>query len=207
MKRLLFAVAFFAGALIAIPVQAQMQFSAVAGIATGKMFEEDPSGDNETAEDKSLLSVILGVRMQRPLGSTLIFAPEAMYISKGYADDDSDGKIAMSYIEVPLLLRYPFETAGEIKPFVTAGPALAFQLSCNVWSADGDDKDSCDNVFNADESYKGFDAGLVFGAGVTRQKFSLSVRYDMGISNISEDSAWTAKHRVWTILLGYMLGR
>jgi hypothetical protein len=107
----------------------------------------------------------------------------------------------MSYIEVPVLFRYGFQTTGEIKPFVMAGPSLALQLSCNV-EEDGD-KESCDDAYGEDGSYGSFDFGLVLGAGLSRDRLSLSVRYDLGLMNIANTDPWVSKNRAIMILLGF----
>lgn len=165
---------------------------------------EEFDGENTSDDDDPLLSLVLGLSMRKPMNNGLIFAPELFYVAKGLKDENSDGKISMNYIEIPILFRYGFETTGMIKPFVTGGPSLALQLSCNYFDADGD-KASCEDVYGADDTYTKFDAGVMLGAGITRERVSVSLRYDFGLLNLDKADGWTAKHRALMILLGFDL--
>jgi hypothetical protein len=191
-------------ALVAFPVvqlQAQSTFGVLVGVSTGKMMEEF-EGEDFLEGEEGLMGLTIGITMRRAVGTNLMFAPEVIFTTKGASDDDSDGKLAMSYIEVPLLFRYGFQTAGMIKPFLTAGPEVGFQLSCDYEDTAGNEA-SCDDEFGEDDSYDKFDAGIVLGGGVSRDKLSLNIRYDLGLMNIAKTDGWTSKHKVWMILLGY----
>jgi hypothetical protein len=91
-----------------------------------------------------------------------------------------------------------------IKPFLTAGPQISVMLSCNYYDEDGD-KDSCDDVFGEEDSYTMLDGGIVLGGGLTRDRWSLNVRYDLGLMNITKSDGWTSRHRALMILLGFEL--
>ena len=202
MKRAVTAVSLLLAMLVALPLQAQSKWGLIGGISTGKMLDEF-NGTDFTEDEDGLLGFVIGLTMQKELKNSLSFAPEAMFVSgKGFSFADGDGKLTMSYIEVPLLLRLGFATSGNIKPFLTAGPSLGFQLSCTA--TDEDEDFDCDEFFEEDESYKAFDAGLIVGGGLTRDRWSLNLRYDMGLTNIAEGPpGWNSKHRALMVLLGY----
>jgi hypothetical protein len=189
--------------LAVAPLSAQQTFGLVGGVATGKLAEEF-DGDPRTDDDESLLSLVVGVSMQRPLSNGMIFAPEAFYVAKGYEDEDSQGKVKMNYVEIPLLLRYGIPIDGTIQPFLLGGPAIALQASCKYTDADGD-TGTCDEVFGEEDSYKGFDAGLMLGGGISRDNLSATIRYDLGLANISKAANWSAKNRALMLLVGFGL--
>jgi hypothetical protein len=189
--------------LASTQLQAQARIGVFGGISTGKLLTEAPDGDSTTDDDDPLLGIVLGLTMHRQLSNGFVFAPEAMYVTKGYADENSDGKLSMSYLEVPLLFRKSFAGSGTVTPFITAGPQVSLQLSCKLFDEDGDDDISCDDFYGDDESFSKFDAGLVFGGGITTGNLSFGIRYDLGLMNIDEASGWTSKNRSLQLLVGY----
>jgi hypothetical protein len=87
------------------------------------------------------------------------------------------------------------------KPFIYAGPALGFKMSCNVeFQGQGiSASSSCDaaggNVNSTDFSLIG-GAGIAFNMG--GRTVGIAVRYDHSLSKISNES--DVKHRVISIL-------
>lgn len=181
----------------AAPVSAQSGFSVVGGLVSATLGYEYEDGEEATGIG-SRMGFAIGVAMERGSADGLSFAPELMYVLKGSTDDDSDFFTKLSYIEVPLLFRYGFPTSGTARPYITAGPTVAFLASCTV--GDDDDSGSCDDFYGADEAYKSIDYGVMFGLGVKFNRFGISARYEMGLANITEESCCTEKNTAMMLL-------
>jgi len=99
--------------------------------------------------------------------------PELLFSSAGAKMDDS--KIKMSYISLPVMLRYqPIEILN-----VHAGPQFGFLASAKA--------DDGDESMDVKEAYKGLDLGLGIGAGLDLPMgIGFTARYVLGLSNISD---------------------
>lgn len=180
-------------------VTAQGNFSVVGGLVSSKVaFSE---GDAEGLASRTGFAAGLGIGPATRNG--LSFNPEALYITKGIKEDGGDGEVKISYIEVPVLFRYGFGQGAAAKPFVTAGPSFAYQLSCKQ-KAEGDSQDCDSGEDGAD--IKSFDVGLMFGAGIQLNRLTVSGRYDLGLSNIEDngggDETGKVRNRAWLFLVG-----
>ena len=174
-------------ALLAAPLAAQSSFGIVGGFVNS---EAELSSDALSLTLDSRSGFALGVSMEHRISSTVSFAPEAMYVTKGF-EFDFEGNTAglkFGYLEIPLLLRASFGSEGaSARPWVTAGPAVAFKLSCDA-NIEGDDVEvaaECDAIDEAEPAkFKSIDFGAMFGAGIDFGRFGASVRYDLGLANI-----------------------
>ena len=128
-------------------------------------------------------------------------------MTKGFEinDEGSSVGIKFGYLEVPLLLRASFGSEGaSMRPWVTAGPSVAFKLSCDA-TVEGDDVEAeaeCGALDEEDPAeFKSIDFGLMFGAGIDFGRFGLSVRYDLGMADILDDNQdVTYKNRALMLL-------
>jgi Outer membrane protein beta-barrel domain len=170
------------------------RFGITAGVNIAKI-----SGDNiNGAKNKTGFS--FGATAVVPMGSAFSFAPELVYTMKGakFSDQNVDGSFKLNYIELPILLRYDIPVVGTTKPFLLAGPALAFQTSCKVSAEDQGVTVSvgCNQFTN--EDMKKFDTGAMFGGGASfalgGRMMSLGVRYNLGLMDLAKNQ--DAKSRV-----------
>jgi opacity protein-like surface antigen len=188
-------------ALCAAPAAAQSGITVVGGLVSANITQEigDVSNNDEFANRTGFA---IGLGVQRSIGQSLSFAPEALYVVKGTKDPDSDANFKFGYIEVPLLFRYSFGSGGQASPFVTAGPTVSFQMSCDVNDNDGDSA-SCDDTFGEENSYDSMDYGLMVGAGVMFNRFGVSARYEMGLKDIDKADAFESKNKALMLLGSY----
>jgi hypothetical protein len=95
----------------------------------------------------------------------------------GFTDLKND--ISLVYADVPLLLE--FSPVPILK--VHLGPQFSFLLSDKV-----DINDASGSVQNIKDAYdfNSLDLGLVFGLGVTVMKFDAGIRYNLGLSKVSD---------------------
>jgi len=100
-----------------------------------------------------------------------------------------------------VLLKAEYRQAGkDFAPSLFAGPAVAFKTSCRLDAeADGasvSDECPADTINNTDWS-------LIFGLGFEYSRFVFQARYDLGLSNVSQDSTEDIKNGGWVFTLGY----
>ncbi|MES2304453.1 MAG: porin family protein [Gemmatimonadota bacterium] len=167
------------------PLAAQGHFGIVAGGVSSNM---TASGGGASISFKSRTGFAAGLSMVHTISKDLDFAPELLYIQKGskFTEGSEAASLKVSYVELPLLFRAKFGTAGT-RPFVMAGPAIAVKASCKVSGSSGNVSVSsnCDDV---DVNVKSTDVGAMFGAGVAAKRLSISVRYELGLTNVAKNS-------------------
>ncbi len=182
------------------PLAAQSTFGVVGGFASSNI---TVSGGGISASFDSRTGFAAGVSMAHPISSDFEFAPELLFIQKGtkIVNGSSSAGLKLGYVELPLLFRAKFGS-GETRPFVIAGPAVGLKASCSVKGSDGGTSVSAD--CGNEIELKSADFGVMFGAGVAHQRFSASVRYDLGLSNIAKNptAGTSAKNRTILALLG-----
>lgn len=148
---------------------------------------------SETSDTK--LGFAAGVYAEFPLTNIFSFQPELMFVQKGgsddgdFFDDDDDffngdtnsetQKLTLNYLDVPLLGRANIPLEADFTPYVVAGPSIGYLLSASVNDVDDDD---------LDELFKSLNFGFIIGAGVEFGNLVVDLRYDIGLSNILDDS-------------------
>jgi hypothetical protein len=120
---------------------------------------------------------------------TEIFAvqPEVLFMmkgAKGKAEDGTDGKWSVNYIEIPVLLKVNLPTEGKMDPFLAVGPGIGILMSSK--QSDGESVDVKDYT-------KSTNFGIIAGAGVAYQMekatLSLEARYEIGLATIAKNAA------------------
>ncbi len=171
-----------------------------------------PVDYRDTYEAKSLSGFQIGGFATFNLSSSFALQPEFIYCKKGgkvqgdgilsdmgttstYAVDE---QIELTYLEIPILVKFKIPTQGKLQPTIFAGPALALNLSAKsdfeltIIRDDGGPIDSETLGGKADISNnKSTDIGLVFGGDLKLKagsaNFVLDVRYTLGTSKLFED--------------------
>lgn len=113
----------------------------------------------------------------------------------------SDVKIRVTYINVPVLLRFGSTTTDATHFHVFTGPQVGFKVNAEATSK------AADLTVDLDDDVENVDFGWTAGVGVERNRVSLDVRYTLGLKNVASDSAAddTAKNRTFTALVGIRL--
>lgn len=139
---------------------------------------------NDASDTKTRTAFAFGGFVAMP-GDGLGFRGEVLYSMKGATTTFSGVDITMKYdyLEVPLLGKYSFATAGNVKPSFYVGPYVGFLLSSKA-EADGNSVDISDQ--------NGVDIGLMFGVGtdfvVGRSTVGLIARYGLGLTKIDDNA-------------------
>lgn len=121
---------------------------------------------------------------------------DALYSAKGYRSPESllITEFSVSYFEVPAMLRYNFAPEARVQPFVAAGLAEGYRLSCSVSTpnAQFSGELGCDDVTGVQVLRVGtIETSGVLGAGVdvlTKDAhFTIGTRFTRGLSSVFQD--------------------
>lgn len=155
---------------------------------------------------------VIGASAQVGAGRRVSLQPELQFVQKGDNEVDEFGgsafttRIRLSYVEVPVLLRVTGDAMGpRLRPFVVAGPAIAFKVGCGVTVTGLPGNYTCSDLPPAES----VDFGAIVGGGVDfplfRRRHTLQVRYDLGLVNAFKNN--DAKNRALTVVFGAPLHR
>ncbi len=165
--------------------QAFAQFG-IKGGATLSSFDTEITGNGMSFEESSdtKFGFQAGILYQHAINDMISIQPELLFTQKGGKDDVNGGlesKVTLSYVEVPVLLRFNVPIDGDIRPYLIAGPHAGYLLDAKD-EYDGESEDISD--FLEDLNF-----GLTFGGGVQFGNFFVDARYDLGLSNVFDESS------------------
>ena len=123
-------------ALGATSLAAQAQGAKQFGVLAGADFASISGDDFDPIDPGTKTGFVGGLYYAFPVGSGVAIEPEVLYAMKGASFDAIDVDLTNSYIEVPVLVKYTFNSAGG--PYLLGGPAVGFSMSCNLTDGDTD---------------------------------------------------------------------
>jgi len=198
--------------LLAGPVAAQgngSRLGITAGVAMSKLSGE---GLADIESVKQRLGLHLGAFAELGLSRMMAIQPEVAYVMRGtkLTDDGNEVSFKLNWLEAAALLKvaFPGSGSGASRPFLYAGPAMAFQMGCTAEGQGGGTDISADcEEFGAE--IRKSDLAAIVGGGVDFGRLSIGARYTLGLSDLNDAADGTAadaaKSRSLSILLGYAL--
>ena len=152
----------------------------------------------------------LGLLAEIPVSDKFSVQPEVLYSGQGYdiadRNDANDIEYQLDYINVPVLAKY-YVTDGLA---LEAGPQVGFLVNSEIDYNPSNTNDNNSISLNEDQFNK-LDLSVALGASYKfRGGFFLSGRYNLGLSDIYDDSANNffanadAKHSVIQGGIGFM---
>ena len=118
--------------------------------------------------------------------------PELLYSAQGakFTNSGVETKLKLDYINVPILFQYMFDNGFRLE----AGPQVGFLVGAKT--------EANDVSVDVKDQLKGVDLGLGLGLGYIHMPsgFGVDARYNLGLSNISEDDDNKSMNR------GFQLG-
>lgn len=151
------------------------------------------TGDTDGAS--SIVGFNVGGFAEIKISEKFSIQPELLYSTQGAKvnSEGTDVEFNLSYLNIPVMAKYyvspkfSFELGPQIG-FLTSAKGKTMGVSVDI-----------------KDFFKSTDFGLNFGAGYDfTNKFSAGVRYNLGLSNIAEDSGGdSVKNSVFSISLGY----
>lgn len=187
----------------------EVKFGAKAGLNLANL-----TGDVEDASTKVGFNV--GGFVEIKISDKFVFQPELLFSTQGakedYSIDYGDGEVEKSestlklnYLNIPLMAKYYVADKFSLE----AGPQVGFLMSAKAdvdyTYSDGEGyTESVSGSTDVKDSFKSIDFGLNLGAGYDfSDNFSAGVRYNLGLSSISDDSESDVKNAVISIGVGY----
>ena len=124
--------------------------------------------------------------------------PGIEFVTKGFKSDAVDGKISMSYLEVPIFAAYKISVSDGMKLAIKAGPYVAYGLfgSEIEWYGGGKTK-----VFDKDGGYDRFDVGAIAGLSLEFEQFNIGLEYSRGLKKL--DSNFSQFNQAFGVVFGY----
>ncbi len=152
------------------------------------------SVENGEELDESLTGMALGGFMTIPFSPMFAIQWEALYAQKG--DEGEEGGIeleaSLDYVEIPVLFVARFAPDASARPFIYAGPAVAFNVGAEA-EASGTDPDTGDEVsieFELDDQIQAIDFGVAVGGGIEfpigANALGIEVRYTHGLMDAND---------------------
>lgn len=149
--------------------------------------------NNDSGSDfDSKLGIHAGILGHIHLTRQLGLQPELVYSMQGGKSGNTN--FNLDYLNIPVLFQYMFDNGFRVQ----AGPQVGFLVrgKAENGSASVDIKDE----------FKSIDAGLSFGASYihTPSSFGIDLRYNLGLSDISESSGMQSNSRGLQVGIFYL---
>jgi len=143
------------------------------------------------ADLSSKASFYLGALAHLHISQHFAIQPELMYSGQGAKYGETDDKINLNYINLPILAQYMTGSGFRLQ----TGPQVGALVSAKV----KDDGNSTD----IKDEYKKIDFSWVFGASyVSNSGLGIDARYNLGLSNINDGDS-KIQNRVFQVGLFY----
>jgi hypothetical protein len=164
--------------------QNNIRFGIKGGLNISNMYTKDVQDNN------TILGFHGGLFLKLPATSVLSFQPELLYTMKGSEltyNSFISGKASFSlnYIEMPLLavinLTENFNIHGGVYLASLTGVKITNKSSVDLFNFESDLKKS---------DFEMFDYGLVAGAGLDFNIFSLGIRYEYGMKPVGKERSF-----------------
>lgn len=185
-----------AGAKFGMTVASISSFEDAAQEALGARFDR--------VEVNSRIGVIGGAYIGIRVNELFSVQPEMLFAQKGTTLDVTfrgvtvESSIDIDYLEIPVLGAFSFQPQQRVRPFVFAGPAFGIRLRAEAEVAGQE-------LEGFDEGIRNWEAGLVFGGGVEISRLSVEARYNVGLTDLSEEREPgdpELKNRAFSVLVG-----
>lgn len=149
------------------------------------------------ADTKLALSYKIGLNYEMGISDKFSIIPGIALIDKSFNSDYVEGTVHSYYAEIPVLFAGKLDIKDDMKLVVKAGPYASYGL----FGSDIETGYGTFNVFDSEECYKRFDAGVIAGIGIDLETISISLEYSRGITKMMDDIDFY--RQAFGITLGY----
>lgn len=165
---------------------------------------------NDDGTTNTIVKPTFGVVGAFALSQTLAIQAEFNYVTTGeswpstYDLEEWETIETFNYLQIPVLLRAHLVREGNTRPFLLAGPVIAFLLSAQHRDyLDGE----LEEEYDISDGRSSTDFGAAFGAGtdfmVKKLKLFVDIRYYLGLSNtVTGTDTFTMKNRAFLFTTG-----
>ncbi|GHT15990.1 hypothetical protein FACS189432_03760 [Bacteroidia bacterium] len=195
----------FIAVLSIASANAQVKFGVTAGLNTSSL-----TGDVEGGKYKA--GVQAGLLLDYSVSDKFSIIPELLFTQKGAKVEESDeylnltikGAFNFNYLQIPINAAYKFDVAPDSKILVFAGPYVGYALSGKLKFDSNLLEDIKINFGSKEGELNPLDFGLNIGAGYQYTKFFAKLQYNLGLSNLSNESDVTLHHSNVAFTVGYL---
>lgn len=125
---------------------------------------------------------LAGVAGLRLSPTTPVFLESGLYYTERGAKKDKN-KIGLTYLELPILIKYGIQASDDIALLPYVGPYFAYGFAGRYKFKDaGISESSYDNVF------RHLDMGFKIGCGAEYNMLYAELGYQFGVANIAQDN-------------------
>ena len=124
------------------------------------------------------LGGVIGLRLSQ---STPVFLESGLYYSERGAKDGKD-KASLTYLELPVLIKYGIQTGGDFVVLPYIGPYFSYGIAGKTKIKEAGINDS------SYEFFKHGDMGFKLGCGAEYNNLYAELGYQFGVANILEDN-------------------
>lgn len=161
------------------------------------------TGDDVSNELDSKLGFTVGAFVTYKVNANVSIQPEFLVTTKGTKFEEEYNETytyteTLTYLEIPLLLKFDLETTGTIRPNIFIGPALALNIGATAKEEYDGEEESVDLEFINPINFD-----IVVGVGIDTKAITFDVRYDLSLSKISDhEYAGDAFNSVISFMIG-----
>lgn len=190
MKKVLLSVFFMLTALT-INAQEDNKVNVTAGIGASSVVGSD-------AKTTSAFSYKLGITYDCKVAENFYIVPGLDFVAKGFNSTSIEGRINMSYIQIPVSATYKFSITDNVRVGAHVGPYFSF----GIYGSDIELYNGTEfNMFDADLGYKRFDTGVITGINIEFYKFSVGFEYSRGFVKL--DPNYSQFNQTIGVAFGY----
>ena len=199
-------------------LRAQVKLGVEAGYVNSTFIEKN---DNSYLSLSSINNFLVGAKLDANFSKNLIFQSGLTYIEKGgfkgttsFATSGSTSTIQLNYLQVPLNLKYEFNTKSGLKPFIGTGLYWAigisgtekgyYQSTTGVITPIDEKVVFTNNSSGTQTTIKPTDAGYNLLAGAAWKSWQLQASYSKGFNKVFTSGNTNIVHSVYSISLAYM---
>ena len=161
------------------------------GLEAGANFDNFIGTDvSASSLTSSRLGLVGGAYLTLQFGSSFAIQPEVLYAQKG-GQDTASNTYQLDYIEIPVLFKLSLGTP-IVNPGLLLGPTFNMNILAKVVNGG-----ASSDITNVNQT----DIGVMGGVVVDIDKFSVSGRYELGLTDIT--TASKVQNGTITVLVGY----
>jgi hypothetical protein len=137
-----------------------------------------------TVNPETITGIHFGGVLDIPLNKNISFQPNLLFSAKGsnFRIDSLDFSLSPIYIEIPLLAVFSLGS-DYFRVSLSGGPYIACGVGGYKILSGGEMQDIKFGSGN-EKDLKAFDAGFIFGGGMSIAGFIISAHYEIGLSNL-----------------------
>lgn len=164
------------------------------------------SSDNAEFDSDSRTGIAFGAVYGLQLANSTPLWLEAglLYSEKGGESSDGEKvKCRLSYLQVPLVIKYSFDVLDDmyIDPFLGGYLALGVGGKTKEYGTRANNFDDR-RSYSSYDNFNRFDGGLRIGCGIEYQMMYAEIGFDFGLADISKDDFETTHTRNFFINVG-----